>query len=772
MKISLAWLFDHIVGDWHQINIANLVTQFNLKVAEIESFKKVILDPSQFTIVRAEKDGIAIEAFAPQLNKYLQLDRREDLLLNSYYLLKKVDRGWKWATGNDLDAVKENLLPALYFASDELACKWSEQVDLTDYILEVDNKSLTHRPDMWGHRGFAREIAALLDLELVPEDKFLAQLPIKKFKQQFVAEGPDLISLKIASNHCKRLASLYVDHITNLPSQLWMTIRLLRVEMRGINNLVDLTNYVMLDLGQPMHVFDAKLLSQNQLTVRPARLGEKLQLLSGEVLDLIDQDLVIADGSQPVSLAGIKGGFASGTNFKTTAILLESANFEAASIRHSAARYKLRTEASTRFEKTLDPNQNIAAIERFVKLQQAVQPDLKIEGSIISLGEEIVAKTVNLSHALIEKRLGVKIDCEFVIKVLTNLGFKLTIQDDDYQIQIPSWRASKDIHIAEDIVEEIGRMWGYDRILPILPSKNTQPGNLDKVFRLRQIKQYLSSGAGMHEVENYPFYDESFLQAIKWQPQQAVEILNPVSENWRRLVTSLIPHLCKNVQQNSHDYAALRYFEWGRIWYPKEDGQNALELRILAGVFFNRANVDFYAMKNYLQILFNALQLKIDWQKPSEAVPVWWHPYQVASLMFQGKQVGMAGHLSASWVANIAEGQIFAFELDGDFLLNQTVNAIKYQPLARFQPVSLDVSLFVPLSSTVYDLQNIIKQADKRIYQVELVDSFQKNDWINQKALTFRYHFVDHEKTLSSDENSQVQNHVTQALQKIGANIR
>jgi phenylalanyl-tRNA synthetase beta chain len=772
MKISLAWLFDHIDGDLHKIDVQNLVAQFNLKVAEIESFEKVVLDPEQFTVVRAEKSGVMVEAFAPQLTKYLQLDLRSDLQIGCYYLLKKTASGWVWASGQHLGSNKENLFPALYFESDEQASRWHEQIDLIDYILEVDNKSLTHRPDMWGHRGFAREVAVLLNLELLPEGQFLAQIPVKASQNNFVADAKDPISSSIASMNCKRLATLYIRQIVNLPSQLWMAFRLFRVDMRGISHLVDLTNYVMLDLGQPMHVFDASLIAGKQLMVRQAKFGEKLELLSGEVLELSDQDLIIADNQVPLSLAGIKGGACSGTTLDTRTVLLESANFEAASIRRSAARYKLRTEASTRFEKTLDPNQNIAAIERFVKLYQAVDSNLIIENHIISLGVVVQAKTIELTHAFIENRLGIEIKPEFVTKILNQLGFQLTVQAGVYQVQIPSWRASKDVNLAEDLVEEVARMWGYDNILPQLPNKMTQPGNLEAVFKIRQIKQYLSAGAGMHEVENYPFYDETFLHEIKWQPQQAVEIVNPVSENWRRLITSLVPHLCKNVQQNSHDHDELRYFEWGRMWYPKGDGKAALELKVLAGVFFKKSIIDFYEVKSYLQALFDVLKLKIEWQKPQESVPVWWHPYQVASLMYQGKQIGLAGQLSQNWLANLCEGQIFAFELDGEFLLNQATTVVKYQASSRFQPVSLDISLLVPLLSTVSDLQNIIQRSDARIYKVELIDSFQKDEWVDQKALTFRYYFVDEQKTLSSEQIGQVQVQVAQNLQKNGACVR
>lgn len=772
MKISLAWLFDHIDGDLHKIDVQELVNQFNLKVAEIESFEKVILNPDHFAIARVEKVNVMVEAFVPKFKKYVQLDLRSDLLSGSYYLLKKNLDGWTWASGVDLGSCKENFLPELYFESDECASMWHEQVDLVDYILEVDNKSLTHRPDMWGHRGFAREVAALLDLNLLPQEHFLTNVPVQDFSDNFVANILNPISSSIKSSNCKRLATLYIKQAANLPSRLWIALRLFRVDMRGINNLVDLTNYVMLDWGQPMHVFDAKLISKNQLIARQATMGEKLELLSGEVLELNQQDLVIADGEKPISLAGIKGGALSGITLKTSSILLESANFEAVSVRRSAGRYKLRTEASTRFEKTLDPNQNIAALERFVKLQQAIEPDLLVENYIVSLGAPAPTKTIQLSHAFIENRLGIAIEPDFVIKTLNKLGFNLVDHGGVYQVQIPSWRASKDVNLAEDLVEEVARMWGYDNILPKLPNKVTQPGSLDAVFKIRQIKQYLSAGAGMHEVENYPFYDESFLQQIKWQPQQAVEIINPVSENWQRLVTSLVPHLCKNVQQNSHDYAELRYFEWGRIWYPKSDAKSALEMRVLAGVFFKQTAVDFYEMKNFLQALFDILKLKIEWQKPSEPVPVWWHPYQVASLMYQGKQVGLAGQLSQAWMSNLCEGQIFAFELDGEFLLNQLTDAVKYQTPARFQSVCLDVSLLVPLLTTVSDLQVIIKKSDPLIYQVELIDSFQKAEWVDQKALTFRYYFVDREKTLSSEQIIQVQMQVAQNLQKNGANVR
>jgi phenylalanyl-tRNA synthetase beta chain len=763
MKISLAWLFDHLDGDWRKIDVQYLVQQFNLKVAEIESFEKIELKHHDFTVAKLKQEGLECVLFSFELQQEIILASRIDLNLNSYYLLKKLDHGWTWACGTDVFGQKDNLLPELHFASDQAASRWYEQVDLVDYILEVDNKSLTHRPDMWGHRGFAREIAILLDLNLLPDYDFFADLPVQKTSQE-------VIKTSINTPDCKSLATLHLPNIVNLPSQLNMALRLFRVDMRAINYLVDLTNYVMLDIGQPMHAFDFDLLFGRQLVVRKAASHEKLKLLGDQELQLDEHDIVIADGHGPISLAGIRGGLNSGTSMQTTNLLLESASFDATVIRRSAARHKIRTESSARYEKTLDPSQTVFAILRFIKLYQAINPNIQANLAVVSLGEPVILPKLVVSHEFIEKKLGVKIDPEFVIKVLTKLGFVTLYQAASYHITVPSWRASKDISLPIDIVEEVARLFGYDQITPLLPSKVTQPGSLDVVFRIRQIKQLLAS-FGMHEVENYPFYDESFLQSIAWQPQQAVEVRNPVSENWRRLVTSLIPHLCKNVQQESREYSKLRYFEFGRIWYPK-NSESAIESRALAGVFFSRDAIDFYECKNYLTNLFNLLGLPITWQKQQQRSAVWYHPYQTAGLFFGGQQIGTAGKLSAGWMQDIAQGEAFGFEIDGDFILHQAASLVSYKSLSRFQTIFLDISLFVPLATTVSELQNTILQADARIYKVELADSFKKDDWLDKKALTFRYFFVDQEKTLSGVEIATIQQQVELAILKNGASVR
>ena len=775
MKISLVWLFEHLLADWRKVDVPALVSLFNQKTAEIEGFTKVSLNSKEYTVAQA-RTVVAeqVELFSPELQQVLTISDRTDLQVNSYYLLKKTETGWFWAGGADFGSAKSELVPALYFASEQVAANWAAQVDLEDYILEIDNKSLTNRPDLWGHRGLAREIAALLDLELRPLPELVTTLPIQTYASKFAGDAHNPISLQITTPHCRRLAGLYLSDVANLPSQLGMGLRLFRLDMRAINHLVDLTNYVMLDLGQPMHVFDADQIRGQQIIAQQATLGSKLTLLKGTVLELLPTDIVIADGQGPVSLAGIKGGATSGCSSQTKNIFIESAIFDATTIRRSSAHHKIRTEASARYEKTLDPNQNLAAIERLVWLQKQVQPGLQVTSSMISVGAQAEPKQIKLATEFLNNRLGMVLSPEFILKTLHQLGCAVQVESDGYQVTVPTYRSTKDVTMPIDLVEELGRLYGYSQIKPILPSKLMQPGNLTRTLRIRQIKQSLAT-LGMHEASNYPFYDESFLAQIKWQPIGTVMIKNPVSENWRQLVTSLIPHLSKNIQTNSVDQRAIGFFEWGRTW--KLEAGVVKEQRALAGVWYSPAQLDFYACKSLLDNFLANLKIKVEWQKvageqATSASLVWYSKYQTASLVCEGQVIGQAGMISAGWMQEIAPGTAFGFELNGDFLLDHVATESRYQAVSRYQAISLDISVLVPLATTVAQLTSQILAASSRIYQVELIDSFQKTDWINQKSLTFRYHFVDQDHTMTSAEIAAVQDQVVAAVQQIGGEVR
>lgn len=771
MKLSISWIFDHINADWRKIDIQKLVDKFNRTTAEIEGFEKVTTDISNFSLVEVKQLDPVI-AYNYELKKDIELPKRNDLKVGLGYLVKKVNGQYDWVSLVDLGSAKEGLLNAIYISDTDKPGNWKKHFESEDYILELDNKSITHRPDMWGHRGFAREVAAILDLDLKPIENFIQSIPTHNFDYSAQATKSFPFKLEIKDKEaCKRFAAFYVNKIENRASALWMATRLARVDSKPIDMVVDVTNYVMLDLSQPMHAFDFKKIKNKKIVPRFAKAGEKITLLDGETITLTKNDLVITDEDSPIALAGIMGGSETAVDSKTDSLLIESANFDASTIRRASVRFKKRTEASARFEKTLDPNQNITAIERFVRLLIDDKINFEYSNEIISLGSVPKEKTINVEHDFIEKRLGLKIQSKDIIKILNKLGFGVTQKDNIYTITVPTYRGTKDVDIPEDIVEEVGRFIGYDNIPFNLPSKQMSPSDFSWIDKILAVKEHLAFANAMHEVRNYPFYDESFLRELNFEPDAAIDVVSPISENWRRLVTSLVPHLLKNVQQNL-PADQLRFFEWARIWH-KVSPNDASEVKSLAGVFFDKnKQPDFYEIKSYLTALFKQLHIDVDWVKADDKLAPWYSSYQTAYLMNGNKKIGIAGVASTSFLSKIAEGYAFIFELDGEFILEYKETINKFKPLPKYPPVLLDISMFVPLKVTVNEAEEVIKKSDNRIKEVELLDVFTKEEWQDKKSLAFRYCLIDEAKTLTKNEIDEAINKVQKAVEKVGATVR
>ena len=776
MKISLRWIFDHINANWSDVDPEQLVDTFNKTTAEIEGFSEVLLDISPFFLVQVkdvQKGGII--TFCHELDCEIILPERKDAVKGNCYLIKKDKDQYVWATLEDFNCYKDGLVPAVYLDAALLQGEWKKDFESQDYILEVDNKSITHRPDMWGHRGFAREVAAILDLEFKPEAACIAEMPIQEHETSATDEHGFTVSVENPEIG-KRFAGLYMPQVENRPSSLWMASRLMRVGSRPIDLLVDVTNYVMLDISQPMHAFDAKKMITKQIAPRFAQEGEKLLLLDDTEVELSSKDYVVTDGKVPVALAGIMGGKLSGITSGTTAICIESANFDAATIRNSAMRVKNRTEASARFEKSLDPNQNITGIFRLLKILQDEGIAFTTSEKILSIGKKAEPLEIVISHDFIEKRLGADIEPSFVEAVFEKLEFKFQqwgeMVELEYQVLVPTFRSTKDVQIQEDLVEEVGRFFGYGNTNVVLPKKETKPYDLSPVLRIRKMKNLLSFGLAMREVRNYPFYDESFIAKLGWQPADYLEVTNPVSENRKKLITSLIPHLLKNIEQNHIKQNSLRFYEYARVWSTEQP----IEKKALAGIFFDKKNIDFYEAKSWVTMLFDLLGVNVMWKKAdisdlAKRSP-WFFPYQTAKLVVDDKTVGYAGVLDESFVSSLFEGYAFAFELNVDFLLAYTQKAIVFKSMSKYPSVARDVSMFVPLSITVDQVKEIIKSCNQSILDVCLVDFFQKKEWKDKKSLTFRFIMQDYKKTLESCEVDAVYDSVISALSNIGAEIR
>jgi phenylalanyl-tRNA synthetase beta chain len=780
MKLSIAWLFDHIDAQYTHLDMSQLMSTFNQKVAEIEGFYTSKIDLASLFLAQVESVA-PTECFIPELNESTQLPSREGIEKGQWYLIIKKRDGYDWANQSDLgrrgdEAEKMlRLLPAMSTDEQDAKGGWKQQVVAEDYIIEIDNKSITHRPDMWGHRGFAREIALLLGKTMKPLDNMITTLPIQDFSTEVPATAQQPFSARIIEPRLiNRFAYAYFSEIHNESSLPWMAARLCRIGQRPIDALVDMTNYVMCDMGQPMHAFDANGISAKHFEIRLAKPHEKLTLLDDETIELTDKDIVITDGTKPISLAGVMGGKDTQMQPSTASMVLESAHFDATSVRETAARHKKRTEASARFEKTLDPNQNILAIERFVRLLQDAEILYKVSG-IASMGPKAQELAVSIEHEYIEKRLGVEIAAEQIISVLHSLGFQATtatVQGNFvYHIQVPTFRSTKDVRIKEDILEEIGRSFGYTNIPFVLPHKEMKPSSLHHVYVVRRIKQLLAYGCAMREVSNYSFYDEDFLRELHWQPQDSICVQSPVSENWKALTGSLIPGLLKNICQNNAEYDRLSFFEWGRVWHKDQD--QIIERKQLAGIKYSQKNsISFYDLQALIEQIAHLIRLPLSWQKVCDPTDPWFAPYQTARIMYGDICIGTVGVIDIAFTHSIFSGYAAAFVLDGDFLVDFYGTPIRFVASSKYPSVQRDISIMVPLAVTVDRLQEAIYQSSDLIKKVTLVDMFRKEDWVDTKSLTFNFIMQDEHKTLTSQEVDAIAAGAIQAVQALGAQVR
>src|SRR5579862_6517261 len=431
-----------------------------------------------------------------------------------------------------------------------------------DHVIEVDNKSLTHRPDLWGHYGMAREVAAILGRKLID--------PVQP--AQFPGGAPVRVSIE---DHalCPRYSALVFENVTVKPSPEWLQRRLEAVGLNPINNIVDVTNYVLAELAQPMHAFDAAKLQGDEIIVRLARAGETIKALNEEDYTLDPSNLVIADPSGPVAIAGIIGGAESAISDSTTRIVLESANFNASSVRKTSARLKLRTDASMRFEKAQDPVNAIRGLERAYALLREVSPGIHLIGGLADAYRPAPDPApIVLSLDWLDRKLGRSIPEFEVRRILEALAFRVEeIEPRIVSVFVPTWRATKDISIREDLVEEVGRMIGYDTITPVAPltPARVPPANPDRVFH-HKVRE-TAAEQGFTEVSNYSFVSEEMARAFSLDPAAHVQVANPIAADHNLLRTSLLPGIWKNIQDNMRNFDHFRLFEIGREVHPDHE---------------------------------------------------------------------------------------------------------------------------------------------------------------------------------------------------------
>lgn len=653
----------------------------------------------------------------------------------------------------------------------------SESVGLNDVIIDIDNKSMTHRPDLWGHYGMAREVASLYNKKL----KDYKPAKIKEEKIEKIKVEVQDIDL------CPRYMAVTIDGIKIAPSPDWMQKKLLAVGLKPINNIVDITNYILFDLGQPMHAFDRRDLSDDKIIVRRAEAGEEFTTLDDKKHKLTEDDLVIADTKKAVALAGIMGGQNSEVKDDTSKIVFESANFDASNVRRSATRLGLRTDSSSRFEKSLDPNNTELALERAVELTLEFCPDAKVVSNIVDEANfKLNQGPIELPLEFLNKKIGKEIKKKEVIKILESLGFGVKEKKDILYVTIPTWRATKDISIPEDLVEEVARIYGYGNIdtqLPTFPIIPPEKNNL-KLLQ-NKIRDILHLKFAFSEVYNYSFISPKFLDLFDIDRADLIELDNPIAKDRPYLRYSLWPNMVENLEKNSHEFDSIKIFEIGKVFDKNIPGQriadNSDDLlprqdTMLGLAFSSKTNEKpFYELSEAVTGLLESFNCEYEIKNLVENKNSFLHPGRCANIFVGGELVGVVGEINPSAGQKIGIGERSAVaEINLDILVEQVAEKNKYNKLSVYPAIERDTAFLVDKAVKHVDVVTAIKNIDNLIISVELFDIFEgKNIEKNKKSMAYRITYLSDTETLRSEIVDELQKKVIKKLETdFGAQMR
>ena len=626
-----------------------------------------------------------------------------------------------------------------------------------DWLLDID--ILPNRgPDCFSHLGIAREISAATGFKCTNDNC--------KFKEDKEIKAKDFISVEVKNKaNCPRYTARVITEIKVGFSPKWMRERLEACGLKPINNIVDVANYVMLETGQPLHAFDGEKLEGRKIIVRFAKEGEKIVTLDGEKYDLEKETLVIADAKKPVAIAGIKGGKAPEIDLKTKIVVLESANFDSRVIRRVSKRIDLKTDASWRFEHGIDPNLTETAINRAAFLIQKIAGGRIAQGLIDFYPKKVFPKKIKLDLGYVESLLGIEISKEKIIKILKRLGFKiLNSKFDILNVEVPTFRL--DVSIPEDLIEEIGRIHGYQEIPSRFPVAALIPPkrNLD-IFWENLAKDILKE-AGFTETYNYSFISEKDREVFKNSKQELMEVENPTSLDFQYLRPSLIANLLKNIEKNFRNFDEIKNFELGKIFHhPKA------EKKALSGLMTGEA---FYQVKGTIDLLLNKLGISNIWfddyrPTPEESKLSIWQPKKCAEIKIDREEIGFLGEISPKILDSFKiTTKVIAFDIDFEKLSKLTSEEHEYRPISRFPSAVRDIAVLVPREVKVGQVLNKIYDTGKELVRdVDLFGVYEGGELpAGKKNLAFHIIYQAEDRTMTSEEIDGLQKKIISALER------
>lgn len=640
-----------------------------------------------------------------------------------------------------------------------------------DQVFEIDNKSINHRPDLWGHHGFARELAAIYGRELkVP----IVPVALPATGRKIAVEIQD-------REACPRYCGLVIDGVTAGPSPNELRWQLAAVGQRAINLPVDLTNYVMLDLGQPMHAFDARHTGAGPIRVRRAKDGEAITTLDGTKRKLTADDLLICSGDRPEALAGIMGGAGTMIAADTTSLFLESANFRAQVVRRTSMRLGLRTDASARFEKAQDPANAELAVHLYLDLLRKYCPTATAAGPLADpAGFAYEPKRLTLRRARLHQKLGIELEDARVVAILASLEFGVTVTDRGFEVAVPSFRATKDIAIEDDLVEEVGRMFRYDNIpeRPLHGAVEPAPRN-EELFLQRRLVEVACTDLGCSEVYNYSFVPDAVVAGCAAQGHAYVQVQNPVAPEQARIRRHVLPSLLASAVPNLRDHREVRLCERGKGYHPEMADEHRLphEVHELAFVWTRREGTHPFGE---LREAIASLLLRLGY--PAEMQRVWhgkdqpWvHPSRAVAIDRDGSPVGFVAHLHPGVARGMSLPVTTAIAcLDVRALLANGRKIARYAPVPTFPPLPVDVALLVDEVVQVAQVAEFLRTTGRKLVRdVQLFEVYRGERLPpGKKSLNFTVTLGADDRTLGADDEGKYLGKVREQAGTIGGELR
>ncbi|HCT8718934.1 TPA: phenylalanine--tRNA ligase subunit beta [Staphylococcus aureus] len=642
---------------------------------------------------------------------------------------------------------------------------------LDDQVMEFD---LTpNRADALSMIGTAYEVAALYNTKMTKPETTSNELELS---------ANDELTVTIENEDKVPYYSARVVHdVTIEPSPIWMQVRLIKAGIRPINNVVDISNYVLLEYGQPLHMFDQDAIGSQQIVVRQANEGEKMTTLDDTERELLTSDIVITNGQTPIALAGVMGGDFSEVKEHTSNIVIEGAIFDPVSIRHTSRRLNLRSESSSRFEKGIATEFVDEAVDRACYLLQTYANGKVLKDRVSSGELGAFITPIDITADKINRTIGFDLSQNDIVTIFNQLGFDTEINDDVITVQVPSRR--KDITIKEDLIEEVARIYGYDDIPSTLPvfEKVTSGQLTDRQYKTRMVKEVLE-GAGLDQAITYSLVSKEDATAFAMQQRQTIDLLMPMSEAHASLRQSLLPHLIEaasyNVARKNKD---VKLFEIGNVFFANGEGELPDQVEYLSGILTGdyvvnqwqgkKETVDFYLAKGVVDRVSEKLNLEFSYRRADiDGL----HPGRTAEILLENKVIGFIGELHPTLAADNDLKRTYVFELNFDALMAVSVGYINYQPIPRFPGMSRDIALEVDQNIPAADLLSTIHAHGGNILKDTLVFDVYQGEHLEKgkKSIAIRLNYLDTEETLTDERVSKVQAEIEAALIEQGAVIR